>query len=80
MFHEMLSAVLFAVACWWSSIRAGYTNRLDELELIRKVESITGRKWDISEGVVHRRSLNKLLSIMGNPDHPVTGQAGKHFL
>lgn len=53
---------------WWgSSIGAGDTNRMNKL--IRKAGSVTGCKLHTFEVVVERSSLNKLLSIMYNPDH-----------
>ena len=44
-------------------------NRLDKL--IKKVGLVTGCKQETSEAVPERRTLNKLLSIMGNPSHPL---------
>lgn len=38
--------------------------------LIRKADSRTGCKVDIFENMVERRTLNKLISIMHNRDHP----------
>lgn len=63
------SALYFAVVCWGSSIGAGETNRLNKL--IKKAGSVIGCKQDSLEAVVERRILNKLLSIMDNPDHPL---------
>ena len=63
------SALFFAVVCWGSSIRASDTNRLNKL--IKKAGSVIGVKPDTFEAVVERRTLNKLLSIMDNPDHPL---------
>ena len=63
------SALFFAVVCWGNSIRASDTNRLNKL--IKKAGSVIGLKPDTFEAVVERRTLNKLLSIMDNPDHPL---------
>lgn len=61
------SAIYFAVVCWGNSIGAGEINRLNKL--IKKAGSVIGCKLDSIEAVVERRTLNKLLSIMDNPDH-----------
>ncbi|KAM4536419.1 uncharacterized protein PAE49_021037 [Odontesthes bonariensis] len=50
-------------------IRAGDTSRLNKL--IKKAGSVIGCKLDSFESVVERRTLNKLLSIMDNPTHPL---------
>ena len=63
------SALFFAVVCWGSSIGAGDTNRLNKL--IKKAGSVIGCKPDTVESVVERRTLDKLLSIMDNPEHPL---------
>ena len=63
------SALLFAAVCWGSSIGAGDTNRLNKL--IKKAGSVIGCKLDTLENAVERRTLNRLLSIMENPEHPL---------
>ena len=63
------SALFFAVVCWGSSIGAGDTNRLNKL--IKKAGSVIGCKPDTVESVVERRTLDKLLSIMDNTEHPL---------
>ncbi|XP_034088755.1 uncharacterized protein LOC117557164 [Gymnodraco acuticeps] len=63
------SALFFAVVCWGGSIRAGDTSRINKL--IRKAGSVIGIKLDPFEAVVERRTLNRLLSIMDNPTHPL---------
>ena len=69
-YQSVVASVLFlAVVCWGSSIGASDTNRLNKL--IRKAGSVIGCKQDTVEAVVERRTLNKLLSIMDNPDHPL---------
>ncbi|KAL3065695.1 hypothetical protein OYC64_015782 [Pagothenia borchgrevinki] len=63
------SALFFAAVCWGGSIRAGDTSRINKL--IRKAGSVIGIKLDPFEAVVERRTLNRLLSIMDNPTHPL---------
>lgn len=63
------SALNLTVVCWGSSIGADDNNRLNKL--IKKAISVIGCKPDTFEVVVERRTLNKLLSIMDNPDHPL---------
>ena len=65
----MASAIYFAVVCWGSSISARDASRINKL--IRKAGSVMGLKLETFESVMSRRSLNKLLSIMDNPDHPL---------
>ena len=62
------SALFFAAVCWGGSIRAGDTSRINKL--IRKARSVIGIKLD-PLAVVERRTLNRLLSIMDNPTHPL---------
>lgn len=52
----------FAVVRWRSGIRAGDSNKRNKI--IKKAGSVTDCKLDISETVVEKRSLSKLLSIM----------------
>ena len=82
-YRSVVASALFSSAiCWGSSIGASNTNRLNKL--IRKAGSVIGCKQDTFEAVVERRSLNKLLSIMDNPDHPLhpphTGPTEEHLL
>ncbi len=63
------SAIFFAVVCWGSRIRASDTNRLDKI--IKKAGSVLGLRLESFETVVERRTLNKLLSIMDNDQHPL---------
>ena len=63
------SALFFAAVCWGSSIGAGDTNRLNKL--IKKAGSAVGCKLDTADEVVEKRTLNKLLSILDNPEHPL---------
>lgn len=60
----MASAVY--LVCWGNSTRVGNTNRIDKL--IRNTGFVAN--WTI-EAVVERRSLNKVLFIMGNPAQEV---------
>ena len=62
------SALFFAVVCWRSSTGADDTNRLNKV--IKKASSIISCKPDTFEVAAERRTPNKLLSIMDNPDHP----------
>ncbi|KAL3050687.1 hypothetical protein OYC64_012664 [Pagothenia borchgrevinki] len=63
------SALFFAAVCWGGSIRDSDTSRINKL--IRKAGSVIGIKLDPFEAVVERRTLNRLLSIMDNPTHPL---------
>ena len=62
-------AVFFAAVCWGSSIRASDTNRLDKI--IKKAGYALGLRLESFETVVERRTLNKLLSITDNKQHPL---------
>ena len=70
-FHQSVvaSVIFFAAMCWGSSTRASDTNRLDKI--IKKAGSVLGCRLDSFETVVERRTLNKLLSIMDNDQHPL---------
>ena len=69
-YQSVVASTLFsAVVCWGNSIIASDANRLNKL--IRKAGSIIGCRQDTFQSVVERRTLNKLLSIMDNPDHPL---------
>ena len=63
------SAIYSAVVCWGSNISARDTNRINKL--IRKAGTIVGQNLETFESVRDRRSLNKLLSILDNPSHPL---------
>jgi len=63
------SALFFAAVCWGSSLRASDTNRLDKI--IKKAGSVVGHRLESFESVAERRTLNKLLSIMDNEEHPL---------
>ncbi|KAL3063508.1 hypothetical protein OYC64_003138 [Pagothenia borchgrevinki] len=63
------SALFFAAVCWGGSIRDGDTSRINKL--IRKAGSVIAIKLDPFEAVLERRTLNRLLSIMDNPTHPL---------
>jgi len=65
----MASAIYFAVVCWGSSISARDDSRINKL--IRKAGTVIGLKMETFESVMNKRSLNKLLSIMDNPSHPL---------
>ena len=68
-YQSVVASTLFSSAiCWGSSIGATVTNRLNKL--IRKAGSVITCKQETFEAVVERRSLNKLLPITANPDHP----------
>ena len=71
MFHQSVvaSVLFFTAVCRGSSIGASDTNRLNKL--IKTAGSVIGCKMDEFEAVVERRTMNKLLSIMDNPDHPL---------
>ncbi|XP_062860103.1 dehydrogenase/reductase (SDR family) member 7Cb isoform X1 [Trichomycterus rosablanca] len=62
-------AVFFAAVCWGGSIRAGDAKKLNKL--IKKAGSVLGCSLDGFELVVERRSVNKLISILDNPSHPL---------
>ena len=70
-FHQSVvaSVIFFAAVCWSSSIRASGTNRLDKI--IKKAGSVFGRRLETFETVMERRTLNKLLTIMNNDQHPL---------
>ena len=78
-FHQSVvaSVILFAAVCW--GIRASNTNRLDKI--IKKAGSVLGCRLDSFETEVERRTLNKLLSIMNNDQHPShSRQTAEHLL
>jgi len=54
------SAIFFAAVCWGSSIRAS-----------EKAGSALGLRLESFDTVVEKRTLNKLLSIMHNNQHPL---------
>uniref|UniRef100_A0A8C8DHE5 Reverse transcriptase domain-containing protein n=1 Tax=Oryzias sinensis TaxID=183150 RepID=A0A8C8DHE5_9TELE len=63
------STLFFSVVCWGGSIPARDSNRLNKL--IRRAGSVIGCKMDTFESVMERITLNKLVSIMDNPEHPL---------
>lgn len=63
------SALMYAVVCWGSSLKKKDAARLDKL--VRKAGSVVGTELDILTSVAERRTLNRLLSIIDNPDHPL---------
>ena len=63
------STIFFAAVCWGRSIRASDTNRLEKI--IKKAGSVLGLRLESFESVVERRTLNKLLSIRDNDQHPL---------
>ena len=63
------STIFFAAVCWGRSIRASDTNRLEKI--IKKAGSVLGLRLESFESVVERRTLNKLLSIIDNDQHPL---------
>ena len=65
----MASAIYFALVCWGSSISAKDASRTNKL--IGKAGTVIGLKLETFESVMSKRSLNKLLSIMDNPSHPL---------
>ena len=68
-YQSVVSSTIFFVAvCWGRSIRASDTNRLEKI--IKKAGSVLGLRLESFESVVERRTLNKLLSIIDNDQHP----------
>ena len=63
------STIFFDTLCWGSSIRASDSNRLDKI--IKRAGSVFGLRVESFETVVERRTLNKLLSVMDNDQHPL---------
>lgn len=61
-----MSAVCFAGSAGGAAVCCD-TNRLNKM----KAGSVIGCRRDTCEVLVKRKSLNKLLSIMNNPDHPL---------
>ncbi len=69
-YQSLVASTLFSsVVCWGSSITANDTSRLKKL--IKKAGSVIGCRQEIFEPEVERRTLNKMLSIMDNQDHPL---------
>ena len=60
MFYESVvaSAILFAVVCWGSRLRAADANRLNKL--IRKASDVVGVELDSLSAVSDRRMLSKV--------------------
>lgn len=63
------SALYLAVACWGSSTSKRDISRIDKL--IRKAGQVVGCQLETFVTVRERRTLDKLLSIMDNPAHPL---------
>ncbi|KAI3356695.1 hypothetical protein L3Q82_003380 [Scortum barcoo] len=63
------SALLYAVVCWGGSLKKKDAARLDKL--VRKAGSVVGTELDSLTSVAERRTLNRLLSIIDNPSHPL---------
>ncbi|KAI3360241.1 hypothetical protein L3Q82_014556, partial [Scortum barcoo] len=62
-------ALLYAVVCWrGGSLKKKDAARLDKL--VRKAGSV-GTELDSLTSVAERRTLNRLLSIIDNPSHPL---------
>lgn len=59
----------FSVVYWGGSTAASDTKRLNIL--FGKTSFIIRCKRDTTEAVMERRTLNKLVSIMDNPEHPL---------
>ena len=71
MFYQSVvaSALLYAVVCWGGSLKKRDAARLDKL--VRKAGSVVGSELDSLTSVAERRTLNRLLSIIDNPQHPL---------
>ena len=65
----VVSALLYAVVFWGSSINKSALNKINKL--IRKAGSVVGVKLDSLEVVAEQRTLNKLLAILDNTSHPL---------
>ena len=78
MFYESVvaSAILFAVVCWGSGLRAADTNKLNKL--IRRASDIVGMELDTLTAVSNRRMLSKLRGITENGFHPLHDMLVKH--
>ena len=70
-FYESVvaSAILFALVCWGSRLRADDTNRLNKL--IRKASDVVGVELDTFSAVSNRRMLSKLWAILQHVFHPL---------
>ncbi|XP_051807248.1 uncharacterized protein LOC127534909 [Acanthochromis polyacanthus] len=66
---EVASALMYAVVCWGSSLKKKHAARLDKL--VRKVGSVVGTELDSLTSEAERQTLNRLLSIIDNPSHPL---------
>ncbi|KAL6463079.1 hypothetical protein MHYP_G00274700 [Metynnis hypsauchen] len=77
-FYESVvaSAVLYAVACWGSRLRAADANRLSKL--IHKAGDAVGVELDSLTAVSERRTLSKLQAIMDNGSHPLYDTLQEH--
>ncbi|KAI3351105.1 hypothetical protein L3Q82_005675 [Scortum barcoo] len=62
-------ALLYAVVCWGRSLKKKDAARLDKL--VRKAGSVVGTELDSLTSVAERRTLNRLLTIIDNPSHPL---------
>ena len=71
MFYESVvaSAILFAVVCWGSRLRAADANRLNML--IRKASDVVGVELDSLTSVSDRMMLLKLRAILQYGSHPL---------
>jgi len=65
-FYEsvVVSAVVYAVACWGRSVGVADANRLNRL--IRRASDVVGLEFDSLEVVSERGMLSKLSSIQVN--------------
>ncbi|KAK3544339.1 hypothetical protein QTP86_009112 [Hemibagrus guttatus] len=67
MYKKVIASVLFySVVCWGGSLKSRDAMKLDKVP--KRVGLVVGVELDSLEEVVERRTLNKMLSIMANPD------------
>ncbi|KAK3562926.1 hypothetical protein QTP86_011451 [Hemibagrus guttatus] len=71
MFYQSVitSVFFYAVVCWGGSLKSRDATRLDKVA--KRAGSVVSVEQDSLKEVVERRTLNKMLSIMANTDHPM---------
>ena len=63
------SVLMYAAVCWGGALKKKDAARLEKL--VRKAGSVVSTELECITSVAERRTLNSLLSIIDNPDHPL---------
>jgi len=69
-YQSVVASILFyAVVCWGGNSKKRDASRLDRL--VRRAGSVVGSELDSLAIVAEKRTLDKLLSILDNANHPM---------